>query len=310
MELRRRYPQAANSHRAMLQRRRTDGAVVCDEWLTLLGYLRSVGPNPAPKWTMDKENPSDPEYAPHKCRWAPPLVQTGNRRCTVRFVDANGRAWSPEELGKVHRVSPDTIRRRRTRDGWTDAEIIAGERPKPAGPRAAKQKTFLIPERPPALHAVWAKGMTATYPGEWHQLSKAEFAMLKVISERLEGGGFRDRQHRLFDYAIRNWEDVIDVAKDWLGAYPLPSRPSVAFMQKYLRAVVSIWLEGNSLEYRDGLVQPKPLPIPRPGNQITQVRPFHVHRLAEPTRELQEGERLVTLAEVLAPLDPEAALKD
>ena len=89
MDLRRRYPQAANSHRAMLQRQDTDGAVVCDEWLTLLGYLRSVGPNPGPKWTMDRVDHIDPEYAPHKCRWAPPDVQTGNRRLRRGDQDEN-----------------------------------------------------------------------------------------------------------------------------------------------------------------------------------------------------------------------------
>jgi hypothetical protein len=71
------------------------------------------------------------------------LTQNRNKGDSLTFYHpATGRYYRASQLAKRHRVTPQAIRKRR-RDGWSDAEIIAGVRlPKPLpGPKPKRQQT-------------------------------------------------------------------------------------------------------------------------------------------------------------------------
>jgi hypothetical protein len=70
MELRRKYPGEATSHRNMLQRRTTRGATVHPDLIEFRSFLRIVGAKPTRHHTIDRIDNTDPEYAPGKVRWA------------------------------------------------------------------------------------------------------------------------------------------------------------------------------------------------------------------------------------------------
>ena len=67
--LRIKYAYTANSHRNMLRREITEGAIIYPAWRTFKGFLLSFGPR-LPDTTLHRIDNGDPEYAPGKCKWA------------------------------------------------------------------------------------------------------------------------------------------------------------------------------------------------------------------------------------------------
>lgn len=128
MELRRAFRSEANTHRNMLSRRRTQGALVASEFLGFLEFLLLVGPKPTKGATLDRINHLDPEYAPGKVRWADRRTQNNNKSDTILLSCTDtGRTYTVSQLAKLQSTKPGTIRSRLKR-GWTDKEAIAGKK--------------------------------------------------------------------------------------------------------------------------------------------------------------------------------------
>ena len=128
MELRRRYKAEANSHRNMLNRRKRNGATVHPDFMDFADFLRHVGPKPTRSATLDRIDNTDPEYGPGKVRWADKHTQNSNKSDTLVFCHLRqGRAYTASQLAVQQGVAANTIRKRRER-GWSDDEIIRGER--------------------------------------------------------------------------------------------------------------------------------------------------------------------------------------
>ncbi len=128
MQLRAKYSGEANTHRNMKQRVETSGAVVHPDFLRFTDFLRLVGPKPTSRATLDRIDNHDPEYAPGKVRWADKATQNSNKGDSLIFTCPNtGRSYTASQLAAKQGVSPTAIRKRR-RQGWTDGEIIVGER--------------------------------------------------------------------------------------------------------------------------------------------------------------------------------------
>lgn len=135
MALRRKYKAEADSHRNMKQRCKDRGAIVHPDFMDFASFLRIVGPIPAHGATLDRINNNDPEYAPGKVRWADKRTQNANKGDSLLFYDhASGKSFTTSQLSATQGVSADTIRKRRLRYGWSDAEIIYGSRALPQRP--------------------------------------------------------------------------------------------------------------------------------------------------------------------------------
>jgi hypothetical protein len=150
MALRAKYAGEANTHRNMLQRVKTCGAVVHPDFLRFTDFLRLVGPKPTSRATLDRIDNHDPEYAPGKVRWADKTTQNRNKGDSLIFTCPNtGRSYTASQLGVKQGVSATAIRKRR-REGWTDGEIITGERASTVAVTAAEAKPAPIrPYAPP-----------------------------------------------------------------------------------------------------------------------------------------------------------------
>ena len=130
MALRAKYAGEANTHRNMLQRVKTCGAVVHPALRSFTDFLRLVGPKPTKQATLNRIDNNDPEYGPGKVRWADKATQNSNKGDSLIFTClATGRSFTASQLAAKQGVSPTAIRKRR-KQGWTDAEIIAGHRNK------------------------------------------------------------------------------------------------------------------------------------------------------------------------------------
>lgn len=128
MALRTQYKQAANSHKNMLARRKTHGAIVAPEFINFKSFMLHMGPPPAKDATLDRIDPSDPEYAPGKVRWADKSTQANNKTNTLLFhCSKTGMTYTASQLAKTQNVDLSTIHKRRS-NGWTDDEVIAGHR--------------------------------------------------------------------------------------------------------------------------------------------------------------------------------------
>lgn len=146
MELRQHYRREANSHKNMLSRRNTQGAVVHPDFIEFASFLRIMGPMPAKKATLDRIDNNDPEYAPGKVRWADKKTQNSNKSDTIIIYDAGtGQSYSVSQLAKLQSIPADTIRKRKSR-GWTDAEIIAGAKIEPAPPQPSAKPLRTFPD--------------------------------------------------------------------------------------------------------------------------------------------------------------------
>jgi len=127
-ELRKRYSAEANSHRNMLQRATRRGNIVHPAFQMFRDFLTHVGPRPCIGATLDRINNCDPEYAPGKVRWAGKRTQNSNKGDTLLFhYSRTNDTYTVSRVAKLQNVSPTTIRKRLER-GWTDDQIIEGER--------------------------------------------------------------------------------------------------------------------------------------------------------------------------------------
>lgn len=128
MQLRRKYPAEANSHRNMLTRSKQRGCKVHPAFRQFRHFLQLVGPLPVSGATLDRIDNADREYAPGKVRWADKRTQNNNKGDTLTFHDqVTDKIFTASQLAKLQRVCKSTIRKRVER-GWSDAEIIQGVR--------------------------------------------------------------------------------------------------------------------------------------------------------------------------------------
>lgn len=135
MQLRAKYQGEANSHRNMLSREKSKSAVVHHSFKCFSDFLFHVGPKPTKSATLDRIDNNDPEYAPGKVRWADKQTQNGNKGDSLVFTCLSGGcSYTAGRLAKIQGVTAAAIRSRRSR-GWTDAEVIAGQRSEKATPQ-------------------------------------------------------------------------------------------------------------------------------------------------------------------------------
>lgn len=98
------------------------GIKVCDRWLGSFDNFKNDMGERLSGMTLERIN-NDGDYEPSNCRWATRKEQQNNKRnnilMTLNGVTKNVMEWS-EELG----IGYTTLLLRRTRYGWTDAEIL------------------------------------------------------------------------------------------------------------------------------------------------------------------------------------------
>lgn len=127
-QLRQKYPGEAICHRAMLSRAKDGVAVVAAPLKSFKGFLREMGPRPDATWTVDRIDPSDPEYAPGKVRWADKRQQANNRKNTLK-LNVDGEIKPLTDWARQTGQPPNNIRQR-LRRGATHEEAVYPNRKK------------------------------------------------------------------------------------------------------------------------------------------------------------------------------------
>lgn len=133
-ELRKVYQSEYTAWTNMRSRAKDGKYSYSEEFDDFRDFLHHVGAKPAPSYSLDRIDPSDPEYAPGKVRWATKREQSNNRGNTVsltysgqKYPKLAGQTLPLTEWAEICGCSPATLRRRRG-NGWSDNEVIDGTR--------------------------------------------------------------------------------------------------------------------------------------------------------------------------------------
>jgi hypothetical protein len=123
-QLRERYEPTYSSWRNMKQRRKDGNAVISPEFEEFADFLIAMGPRPEGH-SIDRIDPSNPEYGPGFVRWTDAKGQANNRSTTIMLtVDGETKPlslWASETGQKA-----DTLRAR-LENGWSHAEVVNGK---------------------------------------------------------------------------------------------------------------------------------------------------------------------------------------
>lgn len=239
-DLKSRYPAEYNSHRAMLQREKK-GFFVHDDFRDFRAFLLCVGPMPKAGDTLDRIDFSDREYAPGKVRWADKVTQNSNKSDTLKFAcSRTGRTFTTSELARLQNTKPDTIRKRKTRYGWNDDEIIQGQkdRHEPAteipfgsksGPATkkkcvdeAKRNAYSVGEH--WKHVVAGTRGTIELMPTHRDISRAKEVVSQLGQEKVE---------RIISAVVSGWRRFSDYVMEHDGmprSHPIPKHPNFRFV--------------------------------------------------------------------------------
>lgn len=143
--LRNKYRAEESCHKNMLRREQSKDAVIHPLFRKFDSFLSIMGPMPQKGMTVDRIDNADPEYAPDKVRWADKSTQNSNKSDSHAFTcSKTGQTYTTSQLAKAQDVTLSAIRKRRT-NGWSDDEIIAGNKPKPVPASPKKSSRSYTP---------------------------------------------------------------------------------------------------------------------------------------------------------------------
>jgi len=93
------------------------GITVCDRWLNSIeNFIEDMGYRPKGK-TLDRID-NNKSYSKENCRWATPVQQLNNRRCSV-FYEYNGERKTIKEWSIEKEIPYDRLRERIKKLGWS-----------------------------------------------------------------------------------------------------------------------------------------------------------------------------------------------
>lgn len=122
--LKSRFPREYTSWRNAKQRCKSNNYVLHPSFEKFDEFLEVMGPKPSDQHTLDRIDPSKPEYSPENCRWADKQQQSANRHNTKK-LEYEGRELTLTEVARLTKQKPDTLRRRLER-GYSNDETVHG----------------------------------------------------------------------------------------------------------------------------------------------------------------------------------------
>ncbi len=125
-DLRRKYPRTYKSWDNMKQRK-SKGAIINLAFDLFKDFLRNVGPCERANYTLDRINNDDPEYAPGKVEWRDKYAQNSNKGNNIFLTHDNGDSRTIAQWAKIRKQKATTLYKRHE-NGWSDMEVITGER--------------------------------------------------------------------------------------------------------------------------------------------------------------------------------------
>jgi hypothetical protein len=219
------------------------------EWNSFKDFFLSMKPKPDPTYTLERTANLVPKYGPGLCVWAPPEVQNNNKTDNVQLIEpTSGKKWTPQQLAKLHNVSPNTIYKR-IKSLWTIFELIGGKKspalrdiyvkvdenypkPQPKGPKKVHRPITQVPSLQKCLDL-------SPLDDDYYEETGVE--RVKNFNEICDE----------YDAAI-DWADAFNA-----GADPMPPYPNLKYLKNLL---VKMTPERVALRFTPIPPEPKPAP--------------------------------------------------
>lgn len=99
------------------------GIRVCQRWLnSFANFLADLGRKPTKSHSLDRIN-NNGNYTPKNCKWSTRSEQRRNSRCTLTYVEHDGKRLLITDWSKVSGVPEESISSR-LRNGWPVQDAI------------------------------------------------------------------------------------------------------------------------------------------------------------------------------------------
>lgn len=237
-KLKEKYPHEFNCHRDMKQRCKNNGYVLHPDFVDFRPFLRIMRPCPDPTYTLDRIDPSNPEYAPNTVQWASKSQQTHNRINTKYLKDSSDTCLSVSEWSRRSGIPGKTIHQRMTA-GWSVDEAVTI----PVG--EPRNLVVTLNGHIPNGYGheeldLWRRILSDNYHQPVFTPSKAEKGVLKAIVSAFENAGLPPAD--ALESVLVNWHAFCEFAVRHYGAWQeQPEVPTIAYLSPNTTAAANFW---------------------------------------------------------------------
>lgn len=201
-------------------------------------FVSHVGPKNAPNDTLDKLDPSNPEYGPGLVRWASKSVQTHNRRNTRMLTDSQGHTYSLSQWSRKTGLSASTIAARLKSGKTVDDALYTragGFSREPAQPTNAGE--FI---------SLWRQALRDSHGQDFFVPSGKDAKQLQLITDALTEG--KVWPAKALPYILTNWRKFTRYAESEYGAWQKPpSVPTISYLHANIQAAGNFYLDSKKL---------------------------------------------------------------
>ena len=128
-ELSEKYWSEYNSHKNMKSRCKKQGYILAPIFNSFSNFLSVMGRKYHPNYTLDRIDNDNPNYSPDNVEWRDKYAQNSNKSNNVYLTHDDGRRHTIAQWANITKQKADTLYKRHS-SGWTDMEIITGEKVK------------------------------------------------------------------------------------------------------------------------------------------------------------------------------------
>lgn len=229
----------------MKQRCRTKGYVLDPRFEEFADFMHYMGEKPAPEYSIDRKDPTNPEYSPENCQWASKKQQTSNRNYTRMLTDNSGTCLPVAEWSRRTGINGATILNRIDRLGWAAHEAIHL-------PLHHRRRNSRAPNLPNAsteeIVTLYKKTLKEKHQQGFVPILAKDKKMLKDIARHLEVGGLPSLP--ALACALDNWSSFTVYAEKEYGKFNPPRVPTPEYLYRALIAIGNYYLSRIEAEQK------------------------------------------------------------
>jgi hypothetical protein len=221
----------------MKQRCRTKGYVLDPRFKKFADFMHYMGEKPAPEYSIDRKDPTNPEYSPENCQWASKKQQTANRAYTRMLTDKSGQCLPVAEWSRRTGIKGATILSRIDRLSWSTHEAIHL-------PINHKRQNSGANDLPLAnmdeLETLYVNKLTEEHQQGFVPILAKDKKMLREIARHLEVGGLPSLP--ALAVVLDNWSGFTEYADKVYGKFKPPRVPTPEYLYRALSAIGNYYL--------------------------------------------------------------------
>lgn len=192
------------------------------------GFLSLVGAKPASSYTLDRIDPSNPEYGPGLVQWASKAAQTHNRSNTKMLTCSQGHRYSIAEWSRKTGISQSTIRSRLASGKSVDDTVYTSV-------GGFSRESTSAPTNTGHYIRLWKTLLDQHHGQTFFEPSGKEVKQLQLVVDALAKG--KVGPDEALELIQSDWRAFTDFAESYYGAWQRPPMvPTVAYLAANIQA--------------------------------------------------------------------------